>query len=268
MKKIVVATDFSPAAENAMRYALHLAPRIGAGITVIHFVHPTQLVDNNVWAMYFTEDLLEAKNEALSHWVGRFSATGVTINSLCQVDYLTEGIMNYVAEQSIDLLIIGSTGATGISGILGSNAASIISNTQIPAIIVPIDARPTDVVTVTLATDFSPLTNANKEQLTQLCTALAIPTVTVLHVYKEGDSIPKAEAETQLKTDLAPIDLQFHYIKHEDVNDAIHEFLVQQPVNLLCSITHQHSFLQSLFRKNKVKTLVNQATIPILVLHG
>ncbi|WP_295790680.1 universal stress protein [Mucilaginibacter sp.] len=36
MKTIVVATDFSPAAENAARYALHFAKNIKAGIKLCH----------------------------------------------------------------------------------------------------------------------------------------------------------------------------------------------------------------------------------------
>ncbi|RMG59745.1 MAG: universal stress protein, partial [Bacteroidetes bacterium] len=44
MKTILFPTDFSPVAENALRFAYELADRLGAGIVLFHAYHP-QLMD-------------------------------------------------------------------------------------------------------------------------------------------------------------------------------------------------------------------------------
>lgn len=263
----MLATDFSPCAENAMRYAVAMAAHLSAEITILHFAHPTQAVDNNVWNAYFMEDLLEAKREALKAWAAKFNYPDLTINTVCEIDFLVGGLARYAEENDMDMLIMGSTGATGIVGILGSNAAGVVANTQLPTLLVPLDGVYKDNPLVVLATDFVPMSDSNAATLKEMAIAMQANALNVLHVCATSDIIPKTAQEERLKDALYSLPLVFHYIQGEEVEGAISEFMANNDIDLLCSVTHQHSFLHRLLHKNKVKTLVNKMLKPVLVLH-
>jgi len=49
MKKILVPTDFSRCAANALHYAMNLATRFGAEVTVLNVIYPNEGVSNNIY---------------------------------------------------------------------------------------------------------------------------------------------------------------------------------------------------------------------------
>lgn len=268
MKQIIVATDFSTCAENAMRYAIEIATRMSAEITVLHFAHPTQVVDNNVWNAYFMEDLLEAKREALDSWVAKFSYPDLVIKSSCQVDFLPSGIAEHIAENPSDLLVLGSTGASGIAGILGSNAASVVAHTLLPTLIVPIDAVYEDNPVLVFASDLKPISSQNADILRTFADTIRAEVLDVLHVCPDNDTQPKTEQEQQLQAALGDMTLTFNYLNSDDVADAIGDFINNNDIGILCTIAHQHTFLHRLFHRSRVKAIVQQMVKPVLVLHG
>ena len=69
MKTIIVPTDFSKSASNAMVYALQLANSFNAEVVAIHVIHPTEGVDNNIYNMYYLQDYIDQKKKILERWV-------------------------------------------------------------------------------------------------------------------------------------------------------------------------------------------------------
>ena len=61
MTQILVATDFSASAANAMTYAMDLAKALSTEICVIHAIHPTEGIDNNTYNAIFIEDYYNNK---------------------------------------------------------------------------------------------------------------------------------------------------------------------------------------------------------------
>jgi hypothetical protein len=58
MKQILVATDFSNSAANAMDYAMELAKILDMEVCAIHAIMPTEGVDNNMYNAFFIKDRL------------------------------------------------------------------------------------------------------------------------------------------------------------------------------------------------------------------
>src|SRR6202012_494697 len=74
MKKILVATDFSACASNAMDYAMELAKVIEAEVCAIHAIGSFEGVFNNTYNALYIEDYHNSKRQALQNWVNLFSS--------------------------------------------------------------------------------------------------------------------------------------------------------------------------------------------------
>ena len=56
IKHILVPTDFSKCASNAMNFALEIAARTGASVKVLHVLYPNEGVDNNVYSAIWIDE--------------------------------------------------------------------------------------------------------------------------------------------------------------------------------------------------------------------
>src|ERR1700760_1340434 len=141
MKHILVASDFSNSAANAMEYAMALAKLLNMDVTAIHAIHPTEGINNSTYNAIFIDDYYNNKRQALKEWVEPFTSNshyaGVEVNTICGVGFLKNVITKYIEENHVEFLVMGITGSTGISGIVGSNASAMVSLVKTPTLIVP-----------------------------------------------------------------------------------------------------------------------------------
>ncbi len=97
IKNILYPTDFSPAAEAALPYAIGLATRYGAKVHALHAIEATQE---------------QAKLEAQQ--LHKMLATIPHEVSICEGD-IWPLVNDMVEKQKIDMIVIGTSGRTGIS---------------------------------------------------------------------------------------------------------------------------------------------------------
>lgn len=119
--ELLVATDFSPVSEAAVRVARDYAERLGARV---HLLHVT-------WAgEYDVADLLARTAEELGPHLS------VTVAG--RSGEPAEEIARYAREHGIDLIVVGTHGRTGVSrAILGSVAERLLRLAPCPVVAVP-----------------------------------------------------------------------------------------------------------------------------------
>ena len=124
MKHILVATDFSNSAANAMEYAMALAKLLNMDVTAIHAIHPTEGINNSTYNAIFIDDYYNAKREALKEWVAPITSReeykDIEVNTVCGVGFLKNVITKYIDDNHVEFLVMGMTGSTGITGIVGA----------------------------------------------------------------------------------------------------------------------------------------------------
>lgn len=129
---ILHPTDGSAAAENAVEEALDLATNYQATLHVLHVVDVTA-PRLNVRGSSETLDQLEAEGEAIVEEVvegakqtGIESVTGSVLRA---VPY--QGILDYAEENSIDLIVMGTHGRSGLERhLLGSVAENVVQQSD------------------------------------------------------------------------------------------------------------------------------------------
>lgn len=272
MKTLLVATDFSNCASNAMEYALELASILHLEVCAIHAIHPTEGIDNSIYNAIYIENYYNSKRDALAHWAenlrNKKEYKNVKVSTLCDVGFLNNVISKYAASHPVELLLMGITGSTGITGIVGSTANMIVSKLKVPTLIVPLESRPSKGPVVTLATDFSTeLSSEDVHILKEVIRAFDTPELHVLNVMDKSDISPVITGEKTLKELFKPVSLDFNYISNSSTTDGIMDFVENNKTDILCVVKHHHNMLYRIFNRSTVNQVMNKSIKAILVLH-
>ncbi|HEY3430167.1 MAG TPA: universal stress protein [Cyclobacteriaceae bacterium] len=141
MKKILVPCDFSKQAINAFRSALHLAAASKGTIHLLNVVELPVLHDSLLMpVLNFEEELLKelkAKSEKeFKKIIAKHNTGGVRVLHTVRFGAVTRMITDYVKEHSIEVIIMGSHGVSGIREFfIGSNAEKIVRNSPVPVFV-------------------------------------------------------------------------------------------------------------------------------------
>ncbi len=161
LKNILYATDFSTSAEAALPYAIELAKHYGAKVHGIHVRFPaTYPIVGPEGLPYVVEAAQQiAKAEALQ--LHRLLSSVPHEVTVCEGKVWPE-ISDVVTKQNTDLIVIGTSGRTGVKRFfLGSVAEEIFRSASCPVLTVgpevsPDAARRMKMKEILYATDFSP----------------------------------------------------------------------------------------------------------------
>lgn len=122
--KILVPTDFTKVADNAIGHAMRLAKHAGAEVYLLHVVAKQDEVDE-------TRRKLELEQER-----ARAMEQGVAVHKLVRVGSIFDDIGDAAAEIDADLIVMGTHGMRGMQFITGSRALRVITSSNTPFIVV------------------------------------------------------------------------------------------------------------------------------------
>jgi nucleotide-binding universal stress UspA family protein len=135
LKKVLVATDFSPPSEAALAYGRALAHTFGASLHVLHIVE-------NTFMRPTTSDphaIMASKTRTLSELLTEDDrrAPGGAHAVIEVSDSSAQGIADYAKTEAIDLIVIGTSGRGAVSQFLvGSVAERVVRIAPCPVLTV------------------------------------------------------------------------------------------------------------------------------------
>ncbi len=155
MKKIIVPTDFSSGAANALNFAKNLARKNISEILLLHCVEP---IYSDPTLMGNSFNLIEQNNieeltKTLASLAREVQESGVITKSLVKLTDIATAINEIELEELADFVIIGKTGKTGfIEQFWGNTSSSILNNIKLPLCVVPEKHLQTEVYQIIYAT--------------------------------------------------------------------------------------------------------------------
>jgi nucleotide-binding universal stress UspA family protein len=151
MKRILVPCDFSEQAVNAFRFAIDLAVQSKGEIHLLNVVELPVLHDSVLMpVLSFEEALLKELREKAEKQFKKLSEkyipAGVKFFSKISFGATARMIMEYTGEHDIDLIVMGTKGASGVREILiGSNTEKIVRRAPVPVIAVKKYVKPSTI---------------------------------------------------------------------------------------------------------------------------
>ncbi|OIQ20358.1 universal stress protein [Lacinutrix sp. MedPE-SW] len=168
MKKILVPTDFSKEAENAIKVAAQLGEKHGCELILLHMLD-LPLVQLNAGsapadlpeAVYF----MKLAHKQFEDIMNQPFLQNVTVTEMVDFHDINTGIKEVSKAHDIDLIIMGSHGATGLKEMfIGSNAEKLVRTSDIPVLVIKNEHENFNIEEFVFASDFE---NDNKETFKQ-----------------------------------------------------------------------------------------------------
>jgi nucleotide-binding universal stress UspA family protein len=126
MKHILIAYDGSAPADRAFEFALELARKFGAKLSVLSVVRPPEPPDE-VETEAVVESAKEHYEQAFERLRSRFSQSGVDADFAVMVGHPAEQIVHYAESHGIDHIVMGHRGKTFFRRwLLGSVSKQVI----------------------------------------------------------------------------------------------------------------------------------------------
>lgn len=142
MKKILVPCDFSKPAINAYRFSLDIAAQSKGTIHLLNVIelpvmHDTVLMPVLNFEEQLLKDLRESAETRFKNITDKHSVEGVKVIVKTAFGSVSRMIQDYVKKESIDLVVMGSHGASGAREFfIGSNAERVVRNAHVPVLVI------------------------------------------------------------------------------------------------------------------------------------
>ncbi|MGV3656695.1 MAG: universal stress protein [Chitinophagaceae bacterium] len=267
MKTIIIPTDFSSAADNAMHYGAQLAQHLQAQLLLLHvYMVPITMNDMPV-LMVTAEELKGGAEEGLMRCKSELEAAypGLSIKTESRLGDVVDELKDMCEHLNPQLVVMGTHGSSGLERILfGSNAVSAIKNIKHPVIVVPAQFPYKKIETIVLAADLNAANETAKFRLLQTLQLLKAQ-LHIVHVTTEDELENIQPAIVQQLQSLSPV---YNTIESKDISLGLQQYIEQVGADMLVVLPHEHSMLESFFLKMHTKDIVRHAQVPVLTLHS
>lgn len=265
MKNLLVPTDFSECADQALEAAAQLAHRFGAKL---HLFHLMEVPED--WAQQEEErKALQSVKEKLKECLRRYPE----IQSSCRYTTnggLPEAVKNYATEHGIDLIVMGSHGVSGKSEyFIGSNTQRVIRTVNCSTLVIKSPPGQLDFQRVVFASGF----NENEKEAFRRFKDFVrhfIPEIHLVAIHTSSLFDPPytvtKEAMEDFKALCNPFPCTTHIFKDFTVERGIRRFSEDLGAQLIGISNHQRHPLRRMLIGSKVEALINHADAPVLTI--
>jgi nucleotide-binding universal stress UspA family protein len=139
IQRILVAHDFHATSEAALNFALSVAARFGASITVVHAYEIPSMgaPEVLVLATDYLSQITAAARKSLDDVVARARESGVPVESELREGAAWSQINEVARARHADLVVVGSHGRRGLPrALLGSVAEKVVRTAPCPVLVV------------------------------------------------------------------------------------------------------------------------------------
>lgn len=159
MKKILIPTDFSEHAEYALKVAAQIAKKNNSEIILLHMLELPHESSDAMGSGKEIPEIMFFKNAAmrkLEDLMDEEYLDGINVSEAVQFELAFDGIMKIAKKNDVDLIVMGSHGASGYKEMfIGSNAEKVVRNSEVPVLIIKKDEGKFEVNNFVFASDFS-----------------------------------------------------------------------------------------------------------------
>jgi len=277
MKNILLPTDFSGNAKNAINYALNLYKDESCKFYLLNTYTP--IIYNYDYRMsaggylgdvvdIIRENSIEKLDEIEKELKEKFKNSKHQFETISSFSLLTDEIKDIVDKHTIDLIIMGTKGATGAKEVLfGTNTIHVIKKSKCPVLAVPdgyFFEKPKEVL---FPTDYKIDYSEKHLQTLKAISKLFKSKVHVLNV-SYGNDLNDKEIKNKEKLNNLLIDFNdaYYRVHDQEIPEAITEFQKSTYIQLLMMINNKHSFFENLFFKPVINQIGFHLNIPFLVI--
>lgn len=270
MKKILIPTDFTKYADGAIEVGSQIAKNKGCEIILIHMLElPGQMNDAIKGETSIPEVMLFKRKaeETLRNIKNRPYLQDIKITEVVRLDTASQGIINYVKQNPVDLIVMGSHGASGLHEILiGSNTEKVVRHSESPVLIIKNRAENFKLQHIVFASDFSEEVKKPFQKVLEFVklfgSTLHLVTICTPNSFKSTSSAQKLIKGFVSEFDMP--DYSFEIYNDSNIEKGIINFSEEKKADIIALSTHRRTGLSHFFNGSISEDLVNHASKPVL----
>ncbi|WP_299249619.1 universal stress protein [uncultured Aquimarina sp.] len=278
MKNILLPTDFSENARNAINYALEFFKNELCTFYVLNVQKASNYMMDDLMAApantSIHQSVIQGSKEKLSTLIEALKEEieheNYTFQASTDYDVFTDAIKQAVKSKDIDLIVMGTNGATGAREVVfGSNTLNVIRKVDCPVLVIPQGYIFENIKNVQYTIDYND--HFSTENIEPLMDTLVKykASLRILKI-KEDDTVTVAEFDDKkhLKDFFKDINHTFHSITNVPTPLAIDSFVQIMNVDMNAMFIHRETFLERFFQGSETSKISYGTRVPLLIMHN
>ena len=278
MKNILIPTDFSDNASDALDYALNLLGGSKAHIHIVHVVpvhtvpgdvpvNTTDLVSREVEE---AKESLRAIEEFSQMFYGEGEGAQIQVSTKVAIGGVAFQIKKEADEIGADLIIMGTQGVNHslMEKVLGSISTMAINDAPCPVILVPREYKFKSIDNVIFATNLNHSDPYELWRATELIKP-HVGRVRCVYVAKDESKVDKEELKSFAKymVEHSPsVQTVFNVEISDNLEKTLSEYSENYDAEMVIMHRSKKSFWKNLFGTSHTKKMASWLTIPLMVM--
>lgn len=275
MKSILVPTDFSPISKNALAYAVGLAEKLDAQITLLHAYHTFSInIDPGLLVKEYKEDVEMFKK--VSEIQLKAICEEIKNTTTCKCGYVNylglakDVIVEYTNDTKPDMLIMGTESLMPIERIVyGTVTGKIIKEVTCSILVVPEDVKYSYPKKIAFAIDYHDSDLNELKFIEQIAKKFKSETH-IVHVVTNYEDMEFEEAyftqtKNEIKKNIPKNNTIFRLIKGNDISEELERYVKEEQIDIIAVAKTKKSFLERLFSEDITQKLFYHTKMPLLI---
>jgi nucleotide-binding universal stress UspA family protein len=278
MRKILVPTDFSENAMNALQYALELFKYDVSEFFIMHAYQDEVYAE----ASLINKKPIDEINKIISNKslkqlentlkkINKISPNPRhSYNILSSNNILIDEVDKIVDDENIDIIVMGTRGKTNDSKLtFGSHTLQVLKFVQCPVLAIPENYKHIQPRKILFPTNY--MIPYKRRELKLLC-ELASPyraVIDIIYISKSNKlSLRQKDNQKFIKEELCKNNLNLMTINGTNITNTIYKYIKENEIDMLVMVNSRHAFLESILFQSTIDKMSLYIDIPFLALQN
>ncbi|WP_299336445.1 universal stress protein [uncultured Psychroserpens sp.] len=278
MRNVLIPTDFSDNAMNAIKYALELFKYERTNMYFLHTYQDEVYKDIELIKTESIESLIEERRKSSEEQLSTLLQTVKTRSPNPRHHYQTMSAYNALVDEidlisegkNIDVIVMGTKGATNDKSLtFGSNTLQVLRYVSCPVLSIPANYEYTQPKHIVFPTNY--MIPYKRRELNLLC-EMASPyraKIVMLYISKSQKLSRRQEDNKRFLTEeLCKNSLDFKTVENKNIVNAIFTYIKEEHADMLVMVNTRHSFLEHILFQSAIDEMALNIDIPFLAMQN
>jgi len=278
MRKVLVPTDFSENAFNALKYACQVFKYETSEFLIVHAYADEVYRQVPEMKRSYLDELKEAtlrrSDRELKHILAKIKEYSPnpqhTFRTISVFGALIDEANDLVNQENMDIVVMGTRGATNDKKLtFGSNTLQLLKYVHCPVLAIPEGYEYHPPKEILFPTNYLVPNKRRELKLLGDMTDSFRSTIHMLYIDPIRNlSLRQIDNREFLKNCLKKPKLTFETTLETDKTTAITKYIVHQAINMLVLVNSRHSYMEDMLYQSTIDKIGLHVKIPFLVLQN
>lgn len=270
MKTIMVATDYSATATNALHYGASIACEFNAELILFNVYNVSIHVRNALVTPEAVDHLVKNNDERLKAIAEETAKQyQIKVSQVIKTEDTVEEMENYLSKQPVDLIVMGMESNLAEYKLFGNTTTAAIRRIKYPLLVVPNDISFEGIKRILYACEYTYLSKDNHLNVLKEIARKFHAELEVLHVeaeIREQTAIKFGKQIHAVDAILQDTDHTYNFVENLNVGEGIMQEVQAWRADLLVMVPHKTHLLEFLLTGSDTRKMALRTRVPLLVL--